>query len=334
MDILIKSFNRPYYLDRCIQSIYANVLNTTFSIKVLDDGTPSRYLEKIQLKFPNIEILKSEFYEEKSKNIENNQDIINTKIPISLWLNTAKQATDYFLLLEDDSWFTKEINLEEIQQTLVDENVISLKLFWLDNPKLIHGTTIKNSGSVTIFRPTVFTKNPLLHRLIFGMARFNIRKIMGFLKLYSRDKALHYYSIYGVAGAIFNKKYFLSLWNNHRNQVDENLQLKNAVYFWFKNPKIQFARTNQEIVATGFSSSATNKHFVAGEFDVFIFNAILNEAWFSDKWDVMNNCPNDFPESIIKSFLVRENNPKATVEDWKKWVFLFKNQFQNIGCNI
>jgi hypothetical protein len=30
---------------------------------------PSRYLEKIQLKFPKIEILKSEFYDEKSNSI-------------------------------------------------------------------------------------------------------------------------------------------------------------------------------------------------------------------------------------------------------------------------
>ncbi|CAM3862649.1 glycosyltransferase family 2 protein [Flavobacterium sinopsychrotolerans] len=334
MDVLIKSFNRPYYLDRCLQSIYANVLDTTISIKVLDDGTPSRYLEKIKLKFPKIEIFKSESYDEKSNSIENNQDLENTKIPIALWLNTAKQATDYFLLLEDDIWFTRKINFEETQKFLIEENVFSLKLFWLNNPKLIHGTTIKNKGSVTIFNPNVFTKNPFLHRLIFGMTRFNIRKTMGFLKLYSKEKALHYYSIYGVAGAIFNKNYFLSLWGTHNNQVDENLQLKNAVKFWYRNPKIQFARTNEEFVATGFLSSATNKNFDAGEFDIFTFNKILNEAWFSNKFDVMDNFPNDINVSKINAILFDENNPKATTEDWEKWVFLFKNQFQNIGCNI
>jgi hypothetical protein len=29
-----------------------------------------------------------------------------------------------------------------------------------------------------------------------------------------------------------------------------------------------------------------------------------------------------------------DENNKATTEDWEKWVFFFKNQFQNIGCNI
>ena len=39
MDIIIKSFNRPYYLDRCILSILKNVKGD-FKIKIVDDGTP------------------------------------------------------------------------------------------------------------------------------------------------------------------------------------------------------------------------------------------------------------------------------------------------------
>ena len=82
MDILIKSFNRPYCLDRCIQSIYANVLDTTISIKVLDDGTPSRYLEKLQIKYPKILIYKSSYYNEKSEAIDVNREIESLRIPI------------------------------------------------------------------------------------------------------------------------------------------------------------------------------------------------------------------------------------------------------------
>jgi len=47
IDILIKSFNRPYYLDRCLYSIYKFVKKTDFNIVVLDDGTPEKYLQKI-----------------------------------------------------------------------------------------------------------------------------------------------------------------------------------------------------------------------------------------------------------------------------------------------
>jgi hypothetical protein len=334
MDVLIKSFNRPYYLDRCIQSIYENVVDSKLSIKVLDDGTPVKYLEKIQKKFPKIEIIKSEFYLEKSKALEKTSSLLSTNIPIKLWLNAAQNATDYFLLLEDDIWFTEKINLEETHEFLEKENIFSLKLFWLNNLKLVYGKTIKTDKHTVIYKPAVFTKNPVLHRIIFRITRYNNRKIMRFLKLYSDEKALQYYSIYNVAGAVFHKKYFLSLWNHHQNQVDEHLQLRNAVKFWHSNTKMQFARTEEEVVATGFSSSATNKNYETGQFDVFAFNKILNEAWFHDEINVMDNYPDDLNNLAIERILLKENNPKAQVDDWNKWVFSFRKQFQDIGCKI
>lgn len=334
MDILIKSFNRPYYLERCIQSIYTNVLDHTFSITVLDDGTPEKYLQKLQLKFPEIKLVTSEFYKEKSERIAKEGASASIQIPIAMWLTAAKNATDYFVLLEDDIWFTQKINLQETERILKQEKASFLKLFWLNNPKLIHGTTLKVLENLQFYKPKVFTKNPLLYRLIFGITRYGNRKLMRFLSLYSKEKALHYYSMYGVAGAIFHKDYFLSLWDKHTNVVDENLQLKNAVKYWHKHPHIQFARTNQEYVATGFLSSATNKGFNPENFDVFQFNKSINEAWFNDKLDIMNNFPNDLNTAEIETILAKENNPHATVKDWKLWTTRFKKQFQNIGCNI
>jgi glycosyltransferase involved in cell wall biosynthesis len=59
MDILIKSFNRPYYLDRCIQSVKKFVVNSDYKIIVLEDGTPEKYLNKIIEKHPEVRLLKS-----------------------------------------------------------------------------------------------------------------------------------------------------------------------------------------------------------------------------------------------------------------------------------
>lgn len=334
MDILIKSFNRPYYLARCIASIYANVLDRTVVIKVLDDGTPLRYLEKIQTDFPEVIIEKSAFYKEKSASIFNGGSTDDNRIPIDLWLNAAKKASDYFVLLEDDIWFTQKINLQEIQQVLKVENSAILKLYWLNNPKLVRGKEVKLQGIVSNYKPLVYTKFPFLHRLIFGTTRFGIRNIMQFLGLYSSEKALEYYSIYGVAGAIFEKKYFLDLWSDHNNQVDENLQLKNAVKFWYKNPNIQFARTKEECVMTSFLSSATNKNYDTGQFDVFEFNKIMNEAWFEGKLEVNTNFSTDLDRTQIEAILLEKNNPKASVKDWNVWILSFKKQFKDMGCAI
>ncbi len=69
--IIIKSFNRPYYLERCLHSIYACVKGN-FEIKILDDGTPKKYLEVTKSKFPNAKIITSSQYQDKIKAIEDN----------------------------------------------------------------------------------------------------------------------------------------------------------------------------------------------------------------------------------------------------------------------
>ena len=334
MDILIKSFNRPYYLARCIQSIYDNVLDEALSITVLDDGTPEKYLQKIRFKYPDVTILLSDFYIDKSESIEKENYAEFSGIPIDLWLEAARNASDYFLLLEDDIWFTQKINLRQINEIMVQNKIYFLKLFWLNNPKLIYGKTKKIVDQVLIYQPLVFTKNSLLHRLIFGITRFGNRKVMQLLNLYSEERALNYYSIYGVAGAIFKKEYFLSLWNSHNNLVDENLQIINAVMFWSQNPEMQFARTEIEYLATGFSSSATNKFFNPDHFDVFAFNKILNDAWLVDEINVFDNLPDDLNDLKIKEILLKSKHKNAKMEDWVKWVAIFKKQFQDIGCRI
>jgi hypothetical protein len=334
MDILIKSFNRPYYLARCIQSIYDNVLDEALSITVLDDGTPKKYLQKIKFKYPDVKILLSDFYQVKSESIgkENYTEI--SGIPIDFWLDAARNASDYFLLLEDDIWFTQKINLRETNEIMIQDNIYFLKLFWLNNQKLIYGKTKKVKNQMLVYEPSVFAKNPLLHRLIFGITRFGNRKMMQLLNLYSEDRALNYYSIYGVAGAIFKKEYFLNLWHDHKNLVDENLQIINAVKFWSQNPEMQFARTTSEYLATGFSSSATNKFFNPNQFDVFAFNKLLNDAWLADEIDVFDNLPDDLNDLKVKEILLKSKHKNVKMEDWVKWVDIFKKQFQDIGCKI
>ena len=60
--ILIKSFNRSYYLDRCLQSIARHVKGD-YQIIVLDDGTPKKYLSRLTEKHPHITIKDFSFYD-------------------------------------------------------------------------------------------------------------------------------------------------------------------------------------------------------------------------------------------------------------------------------
>ena len=109
MEIFIKSFNRPYYLDRCLQSI-ENFVEGDFLIKVLDDGTPEKYLQKIKEKYPKVEIITSKNYQNKiaalAENLQSGKEIDGFTIPTNLWYKAAKNASDYFMMIEDDVWFT------------------------------------------------------------------------------------------------------------------------------------------------------------------------------------------------------------------------------------
>lgn len=126
MDILIKSYNRPYLLSFTIKSIYKNIVGD-FSITIVDDGTPDIYLKKLIDEFPEIKIIKTIYHNEKSSGIKN-YEIIKpvwnyVKLPHTDWNKVVNSfAFDYFLILEDDQFVIKKIDLIKIQKIINDCN--------------------------------------------------------------------------------------------------------------------------------------------------------------------------------------------------------------------
>ena len=155
------------------------------------------------------------------------------------------------------------------------------------------------------------------------------------LNIHTFERYLSYYSIYAVAGNVFKKDYYLSVWKNHKNVIDENLQLYNAVKLFYKN-KMVYAHSNKEIVTQGILSAATNqfKEYEGIYADMFVFNKIMNESWFNEEFDVMKKYPNDIGMDRMESILIDNNNEKLSATDWKKWVNHFKNSYRKFGCKI
>ena len=118
--------------------------------------------------------------------------------------------------------------------------------------------------------------------------------------------------------------------------LDEGLQLYNAIKFLNENKNAAFGRTNKEVVKTSFLSAATNEHknYENVSIDMLAFNKIINEAWYKEQFDVMDNFPNDFNSEKIEKILKEENSASANVEEWKKWVEEFKLQYTSFGCII
>lgn len=336
INILIKSFNRPFYLERCIKSIQENVLGN-YQILVLDDGTPEKYLKKLQEKFPKIIIKKSEQYNEKVEAIEENlksgKEINGFKIPTELWIEAAKNASGYFIMIEDDVWFTDKINLDEIVIELQKNNIQLLKLGWLGNPNLSskhQNISEKINREIPKF---ITTTQPFLDWIFQDKYRFY--SLLKKLKFVKPNAFYDYYVLNSIAMGFYQKNYWLAIWSDFTNEVNEKKQLLNAISYYNKHKGQNFlARFHQEIMKTTFSSSATNSyHKYNIDLNINKVNHILNEEWLIGNLDSMQNFPKDFSDDYIISFFNKNNFSELEINNWKLWTQKFKQQYQQIGCN-
>ncbi|MDI9309907.1 MAG: hypothetical protein QM535_06800 [Limnohabitans sp.] len=330
MEIIIKSFNRPYYLDKCLASIYEYTSGFT-AIKILDDGTDDAYLQKLQSKYPFIQIFKSKLAAKKNNQIKSNKNL-DTQIPVDLWVNAAKDSSDYFVLLEDDMWFTKPISFENLSKILSESDTVMVKLFWLNNNNLITQKTSSINSFVDIYESEISVKNPFLYNLIFHTKIPKLKGVLRLLGVFSKEKELKYYQLYNVAGAIFFKDFFLSLWNKDQKKVKEKNQIFNVLKYLQKNPKTKIAKTNEEYLKTGFISSALDKNLVV-DFNIEKANIIFNELWFADRIKIHPNEPVDFDLTHFKEEIIGKSSLEF-YQKWLLWTQKFKNMYIDIGCGI
>lgn len=336
-DIFIKSYNRIFYLDRCIASIY-QLVEGEYQITVLDDGTPKKYLDKLQEKYPNIQVKYSQNYPQKAKAVEENilygKKIDSFNIPTDLWRNAAKNASEYFIMTEDDVWFTEKINVNELAHQAKENKISLLKLGWLNNYKddqWVHLLGI-NETLVATQPKDLFLSPPFIMDLFF----YNKYKFftLGYkLKIFDNYTKLKYWALNSILMGFWHKDYWNFVWKDARGKVDEKQQLRNAAIYYRKhknNPHF-IARLNKEAMSTTFQSSATNSYHEYGfDFDVNMFNHLISEAWYKEDFDVMQNFPKDFSTDYWERFIEH----KINTAEFRKWVEQFKNQYRNLGCEI
>ena len=337
MEIFIKSFNRSFYLDRCLQSI-ENFVEGDFLIKVLDDGTPEKYLQKIKEKYPKVEIITSKNYQNKiaaiEENLKSGKEIDGFSIPTDLWYSNAKNASEYFIMTEDDVWFTQKINVNELQETCKQNKISLLKLGWLGNNKDDEWAVI-----FEIYEPInrIQPKNLLLFpefiNDLFFYNKFKFFTILYKLGIVDNATKRKYWALNSILMGFWEKEYWLHIWKDAKGKVDEKQQLRNASNFYKKNrnnPNF-LAKLNSEVMKTTFQSSATNSYHQYGDdFDVNYFNHLINEAWYNGAFDEMQNFPKDFSLEYFEKFLDSKINKIA----FKNWVSKFKSQYRNLGCKV
>ena len=245
------------------------------------------------------------------------------------------EVSDYFILIEDDTWFIEPVDVLEIASEMQQNNTQVTKLFWLGNDDLNQNKGIQKTTNLELLKPDLFTINPFFYNLIFRKNYFQFyRRILAKLKIYTFQRHMAYYTIYSVAGTVLNKNFYATLWKNHQNTVEEPLQILNALKFYKKNKKSTFANYKKEVLKTGFISSATNqyKEHYEGNISMFQFNKIVNEAWYKDKLNVIEDLPSDISTERIQKILDLDGTMDS--KDWIFWSNCFKNQYKSIGSEI
>ena len=337
VNIFIKSFNRTFYLDRCLQSI-ENFIEGDYIIKILDDGTPEKYLQKIKEKHPKVEIITSKNYQNKiaaiAENLKTGKEIDGFSIPTDLWYSAAKNASEYFIMTEDDVWFTQKINVNALQETCNQNKISLLKLGWLGNNKDDEWTVISEiSEVINRVHPKDLLLFPEFINDLFFYNKFKFFTILYKLGVVDNTTKQKYWALNSILMGFWQKEYWLHIWKNAKGKVDEKQQLRNASNYYRKhqdNPNF-IARLEKEALKTTFQSSATNSYHQYGEaFDVNYFNHLINEAWYNDVFDEMQNFPKDFSLEYFEKFL----NEKIDKTAFRNWIEKFKNQYKNLGCEV
>lgn len=328
MDILIKSYYRPYLLDRCLNSIKKNVKGYN-NIVILDDGTPPEYLAKLQERHPEILIRKSPYYEEKVQKIKNHlngtEKYQNSRIPMTFWYEQVESVdSEYVLLTEDDVWFTAPIDLQYYTDEMQDYQIDLLKLGY-------NGKKFKDfdnhflTDKISFHNPKIIIPSSKFYGLLLNNS-FNIRTYLEKYNLIHRKWRRQLYLMYNIAMALYKKDYLLMLLSDKFDRVQENLQLKNAVKWHLShtNKKNKFSYLNEEVMrTTHFSSASFNNH---RNFDLLWFNSELNKLWLEGDFDVNENYPDSFSDKYIKTLCSKIN---LDYQIWKKWNIDFFNSFGN-----
>ncbi len=335
MDIFIKSFLRPYYLDRCLQSIYKHV-SGDFSVTIIDDGTADAYLEQISAKFPLANIVKTSTSNLKRSLVDEHLQGTSTysmsTIPTETLKECVHSASKFFLMLEEDAWITAPVLIDHVQSMMSQYDLLILKLGWNSSQGIVYGNKVPLSATIEKVEPSLPVESMVLMEPYFGNY-FWIRSLLTKLGVVDIKSILPYYLLYTVSSAFFSREYWLYLWGDAGAKIEESRQLLQALRWKKLIGEGGYAKTIEESCKTSFITASTNR-LKSTEFDMIRLNSILSHFWSIGALDHFENFPGDFSVTYLQEFIRKENDPLCTIEGWHAWISTFKRMYQKAGAAI
>lgn len=331
--ILIKSFNRPVYLDRCLSSIKRHIKGWS-EICVLDDGTPAPLLDEVSRRHPEARIVRSPAWAQKAAAIEAGVEPLR-EVPTALWREAVASATDHFLMTEDDVWFTRAIDLSDLTGQARLRRIGQIRLGWLgkDIDAEYARTSLIADGLLALEPgPLILLPSTAMRWLFTNRFRlYSIAHRAGRVTEPSpRSYVPRYWVLNSISMALWDKRFWLAVWRGSVGIVDEEAQLRSAAAYYRRhrrNPTF-FARVDVESARTTFQSAAGNGNH-SDAFDIRVLNSALNTLWLSGGLDADQGLPGDLPFEVLAGVL-----PVDLRGRYREWVEVFKSQYRAQGCRV
>lgn len=308
LNVYVKSSHRAYCLDRCIRSLKANVRGYD-TIVVLDDGVPDKYLRKLVKDHPEVKLAISP----RAAGATVAPQLLD---PARFWsTEVQKDAHDYTLILEEDTWVVSPILVERLVRNLRLNNAVFLKLFWAGSEKISS-------------KPEVYLR-----------VRFDDGDV---LEYYSAqlNSIWDIYKIFMVAQSIYRVDYWLNSFASVPHWGDEPYLLQRALEFvqrmQAQSQTPRFAKSGSEKVRHSTTSTGRNDGGgpgVKAKVNNALYNEILNGCWLRGELDPMHDYPDDFSVEYLLGFLRRQLQ-ESEVEAWLAWRADYLAMYKSMGFGL
>ncbi len=158
VSVIIVNYNAFHLLDECLNSIYAQCINTSNEIIVVDNGSDTGEVESVTRKYPDIILIKNKM--KIGFSAANNKALLNVK-------------GKYILFLNNDTKFTRDSikTVFDYAEKSIEKLLIGIQLLNSDGSK---------QESVVLF-PSVWngiTENLFLYKLFPESKFFNTIRII------------------------------------------------------------------------------------------------------------------------------------------------------------
>ncbi len=306
MNVYIKAFNRPFYLDRCLTSL-ARLASGVDATIVLDDGTEERFKSELRARHPSARWIESNADDGKMALLRMGAfEEIRRRYddPARLWARAlAAETAPRFVLLEEDTWLVRPLDFGVLDRVMAKLAVGFARLHW---------HLLTTQGERVVHQEVIGPDLTL--DLVAGEPR--------------RDPAtggieeVDLYRLWQPALAAYRTDYFRHVFADVQHYADEAAQLRRAMD-WIRGAlergPVRFARLGQPILFHGWAvPGRSDDAYYREGLPQHVYMDCLNEAWLAGGFDAMASFPDDFATADLLRFFGARLG-EAAAQTWQRW---------------